>query len=203
MLKLLALALTLGLSGAALAVPPSAVQGNIRVVCQNSVATGSTMVKRKTCRLASAWNKSLSDLDDKEDFTNEPPFSVDRKLREGEVLQTGSANWDKMPDLRVDMGHVPYWQLVSIAEEVLRTKQCTLPEQSAKAFDLTIPYAARVEPNGKTRRVIVSGVGCTPIETLVGMTVLNLSERGDIRSTGETKARWFDGRLNLTLKGGR
>ncbi|TFI57665.1 hypothetical protein E2493_14175 [Sphingomonas parva] len=205
MMKWLLLAVPLGISGsAALAAPAAATTSNdFRVTCENSVATGSSMVKRKTCRLASAWSKSIMDLRDDEDFTGEQPFPLDRKLRDGEVLQVGSANWEKMPDLKVNMKYVPYTQLVAIAEEIFRTKQCTLPGQTAKAFDLTVPYAALVEPNGKTQRVLVSGVGCTPIETLVGMTVLSLSERGDIRSTGEAKARWFDGTLNLTLKGGR
>ena len=202
MLRIGALALAVGVSSAALAVAPSDTEGDIRVICQNAVRTGSTMVKGKTCRLAAAWNKSYGALRDDEDFSNEPPITIDRKLREGEVLQTGSANWDKMPDIKVRMTHVPYWQLVAITEEVLRTKQCSLDGQSAKSFDITVPYAALVEPNGKTSRVLVSGVGCPQIETLVGITVLSLSDRGEIKSTGEPKARWYDGRLNLTLKGG-
>ena len=174
-----------------------------KVICRNAVSTGSILVQGKTCRVASAWSKPAQDLEDEDDFGDVAALPLGRKLQPDEVVQVGSANWDKMPDLKLGTVRLPYWQLVSHVEEMLRKKQCTLAGQSAKSFDITVPYAVLLEPDGKTKRVLVSATNCAPLETLVAMTALAISERGGFKSSGDGQPRWRDGKLTLTLLAGR
>jgi hypothetical protein len=117
----------------------------------------------------------------------------------GQQVDVGSAKWDKLPALQTRAGHIPYETLVNGVEEILKTGQCQLPGQSARFFDITVPFAVLVEPNGKASRVLVADMQCRPLEELIGSLAQRRSERGDFIATGQ-KARWYASRVSLTLE---
>jgi hypothetical protein len=85
-------------------------------------------------------------------------------------------------------------------ERILESKQCTIPGQRPKSFDITVPFAVLVGPDGKASRVLVSDMGCAPLETLVGETAFTRSERGDFAPASSTKPRWYKSSLNIALQ---
>ena len=187
MLKLsgVAAVLAFGCAGAALAdVAPMSAGDHGRVVCRRVVATGSLMAKETLCRPETAWKRG-ADGNTKAEREYWEEILPQAKTA-GESIETGMAKWDKLPALKAKPGHLPYSQLVESVEKILRRKECQLPGQSPKAFDIEVPYAVLMAPDGKVQRVLVSQMNCPALESLVGFTVLARAERGDFQAGGDT-----------------
>ncbi len=195
----LALIATLALaqtgSATATAAAPSAAKS--KVVCRDVVPTGTIMRPSTICMTKAAWNKSARDRDADDDYSRES-MTLDFPS-DSDALQTGTAQWDKLPPLNAK-GRVPYLQLVLGVREAFRTNACALPGQTAKSFDITVRYAVQLDPNGTARRVVVEDSGCATVNALVGLTTMARSKRGDFAPTGAAKARWYADSINFTLQ---
>lgn len=112
-------------------------------------------------------------------------------------VDVGRADWDKMPALDVER-RLPTAAMVGQVEKILTDGGCALEGQTARRFDITVPYAVLVEPDGGAKRVVVGETGCAPLESYVGLVVLTMAEAGDFRSSGSAKARWYASELNFT-----
>jgi hypothetical protein len=156
------------------------------------------LVQGIVCRTQARWHQAFGEIGRDE---AEEMLAFSHFPRQGQTLQTGSGAWDRMPVLRERPGHLPYRYLVAMVESLLKNGQCTQAGQSERAFDIDVPFAARVEPDGTVSRLVVSEGICAPVAVLVGQTVFARSERGDFRASGEARARWYRGRMNFTLAG--
>ena len=115
-------------------------------------------------------------------------------------VDVGRANWTSLPPLKAVERVMPSPEMVDRVETMLESGTCSISGQSAKKFDITIPYAVLVEPDGKARRVVVAETGCAELETYVGVIVSAMARAGDFRPTQEAKARWFASELNFNLQ---
>jgi hypothetical protein len=118
----------------------------------------------------------------------------------GQTVEVGRANWSKLPKLEIGDRMFNYEPLVTEVERMLREKQCDLPGQSARRFDITVPYAVLIEPNGQISRVLVSEMDCKPLETLVGETAIVLAQSARPTPSGAQKARWYASEVNFNLQ---
>ena len=116
-----------------------------------------------------------------------------------QTVEVGRANWTKLPQLETGDRMLDYAPLAAEVERMLKEKQCALPGQSARRFDITIPYAVLVEPNGQISRVLVSDMQCKPLEALVGETAIALAQGAQPRP-GAQKARWYASEVNFNLQ---
>jgi hypothetical protein len=112
-------------------------------------------------------------------------------------VDVGRADWDRMPPLKIER-RLPTAAMVGQVEKILLDGGCKLEGQTAKQFDITVPYAVLVEPDGGARRVVVGETGCAPLESYVGLVVLTMADEGDFRSSGQATARWYASELNFT-----
>ena len=170
-----------------------------RVVCRRVIPTGSLTATAKICRSEDRWKRGLDDKPGIDPGDDEQLLSFDGLPASGQLLQVGSAKWDSLPRLDERPTYLPYTLLIDSVEEMLRKKECVLPDQSARSFDIEVPFAVLVEPDGSANRVLVGQVNCAPLESLVGMTALARARRGDFKPTGEAKPRWYGSRINFTL----
>ncbi|HEX8574246.1 MAG TPA: hypothetical protein VF759_16010 [Allosphingosinicella sp.] len=115
-------------------------------------------------------------------------------------VDVGRADWNGMPRLKRAARQLPTPAMVARVEQMLATRACTFPRQNARKFDITVPYAVLVEPEGRARRVVVADSGCPALETYVGQLILGMARDGDFKATGEAKARWYSSALNFNLK---
>ena len=113
-------------------------------------------------------------------------------------VDVGRADWSSMPALETVERQLPTPAMVGDVEKMLVSGQCALKGQTSRRFDITVPYAVLVEPDGSARHVVVAETGCAPLESYVGMVVLTLAEAGDFRPSGQSKARWYASELNFT-----
>lgn len=117
-----------------------------------------------------------------------------------QTVDVGRANWKALPPLNADHNVLPMETLVTAVEDILKTKQCKLTGQSHHRFDITVPYAVLLEPNGTTNRVIVGEMNCPPLETLVGRVALERAQLGHYQPTGLSRARWHADTINFNLQ---
>ena len=114
-------------------------------------------------------------------------------------IYVGRADWSAFPAPRLAPRPLPTGAMINRVERILRDRECVIRGQSARRFDITVPYLVLLEPNGTAARVVVEDLGCRPIEDLVGLIVVELGEHGDFRPTGEQEARWYASDLNFNL----
>ena len=115
-------------------------------------------------------------------------------------VEFGHAQWDRLPRVERSGRPLPYLQMVGVAEQVLKDRQCRLEGQSARKFDITIPYAVFLGADGKAERVLVAEMGCAPLQDLVGEVVYQLSDLGDFKTGSPNASRWYADKINLTLE---
>jgi hypothetical protein len=112
-----------------------------------------------------------------------------------QTVQTGRGEFSKFPQLKKKNIPLDYNRLIAWTEEALSRGKCQLKGQRPKKFDIDVPYAALVEPDGTVRRIIIGEIGCPELETMVGSTIVEMVKRGDIKPTGQDQAYWYGDRI--------
>ena len=118
----------------------------------------------------------------------------------GVQVDVGRINQKGLPPLQAVERSLPTATMVESVEKILESGQCNLPGQSAQRFDITVPYAVLVEPDGSAGRVVVQETGCAPLESYVGLVVMRLANQGDFAKSRAPKARWYTSELNFNLQ---
>ncbi len=115
-------------------------------------------------------------------------------------VDVGRADWKSLPQLKAAERRLPTPGMVEAVQTLLASGKCALPAQSPNKFDITVPFAALVQPDGASTRVIVAETGCPELEAFVGRIVLQMAHEGDFQRTGAAKARWYSSELNFNLR---
>lgn len=106
-------------------------------------------------------------------------------------VEVGRFDPASFPDLIRLERWLPHEEMTRRVEKILADRRCTLDGQSDRRFDITVPYAALMSADGKPQRIVVSEIGCAPIETLVGQIIIAQAERGDFQPRHESGDRWY------------
>jgi hypothetical protein len=117
-----------------------------------------------------------------------------------QTVEVGSANWENLPPIQSKPSRLNQAEMVAQIEAMLRKRECVIPNQSMYSFDLLVPYAVQLNPQGKVERVLVGQMDCKPLEQLVGVAVLAKSDMGEFLPTGENKPRWYGGTLGFAME---
>jgi hypothetical protein len=117
----------------------------------------------------------------------------------GIKVDVGRVNLSTLPQLQRSQRSLPTARMVSEVEDMLRAGDCNIPGQRSTRFDIDVPYAVLVEPDGSASRVVVGELGCPELESYVGLVILELARLGDFAGTGQKKAKWYGSKLNFNL----
>jgi hypothetical protein len=112
-----------------------------------------------------------------------------------QTVQTGRGDFARFPALKKKNRPLELSRLIAWTSDILATGQCRLRGQRPEKFDIDVPYAALVEPDGTVRRIIIAEIGCPALETMVGSTVVEMVKRGDVKPTGQDQAYWYGDRI--------
>jgi hypothetical protein len=118
----------------------------------------------------------------------------------GLTVDVGRVNLSALPQLARSERALPTSDMVGRVEKMLRSDSCRIPGQRSSRFDIDVPYAVLVQPDGSASRVVVGEVGCAELESYVGLIILELARLGDFAETGEKKAKWYGAKLNFNLQ---
>jgi hypothetical protein len=115
-------------------------------------------------------------------------------------VDVGRVDWAALPPLRAVERAWPTADMVAKVEKMLGERNCSIPGQSQSRFDINVPYAVQVNPDGSATRVVVGEMGCPALESYVGLVVLELARRGDFRASGANNTKWYASTLNFNLR---
>lgn len=118
----------------------------------------------------------------------------------GIQVDVGKIDLAALPPVQPRHRELPTARMVEQVERILAKGKCKLPGQSQGRFDIDVPYAVLLQPDGSTNRVVVSEMGCPEIESLTGLIVLELARQREFGATGQAKAKWFGSTLNFNLQ---
>jgi len=107
-------------------------------------------------------------------------------------------NWSAIPPAKTRHSYAEYVdsnRLTLWMEQALRDGTCKVPGMSPKKFDVDVPYAVLVEPDGSVSQIMIPEMGCPALNTIVGSTVVELGKRGMFKPTGLAQAAWFRDRI--------
>ncbi|MBV8686111.1 MAG: hypothetical protein JOZ90_02870 [Alphaproteobacteria bacterium] len=113
-------------------------------------------------------------------------------------VDVGRADWKALPRLTSLSRDMPTNAMVGRVEAMLRKGACHFRGQTSQKFDITVPYAVLVNPDGTANRVIVGETGCPALESYVGLLVLGMARNGEFRRNGEASARWKASEISFT-----
>jgi hypothetical protein len=95
--------------------------------------------------------------------------------------------------------YMPHGEMVARVERMIADGRCTLTGVTARRFNIVVPYALLLEPDGTPNSVVVRESGCAALETLVGQIILAQLERGDYVPSHEEGERWYVSEVAFAL----
>lgn len=120
----------------------------------------------------------------------------------GVQVDVGRFDPASFPQAEMRERRMPHHAMLSSVEDILRERRCRLEGQSHRRFDIRVPYVVRLDPDGTPTRFVVSDIGCQPLESFVGVVILELARAGDFQPTGASQAGWYASELRFTVGSG-
>lgn len=115
-------------------------------------------------------------------------------------VDVGRFDAERFPAAPMRERQLPYDELLPPIEDILRTGRCAIEGQSYRRFDIRIPYAVLLAPDGTAQRFIVRDIGCAPLETFAGHIMIDLARAGDFGPTGSAAPAWYVSELRFTVE---
>jgi len=106
-------------------------------------------------------------------------------------VEVGRFDPAHFPNAKTVERRIPHAELVRRVDNIIATKQCTIAGASKAQYDIVVPYAVLMEPDGSASKVVVKELGCAPIETLVGQVANELIRAGDFKTSNSEGERWY------------
>ena len=122
------------------------------------------------------------------------PASVTTDVR----IDVGNADWNGYRRLPEPRG-LPIPVMVGHVETILRERQCALGGQSARHFEIKVPWIVQIQPDGRVSRIVVADMDCQPLEAYVANLIVVLAQQGEIRAERDTEARWYRSDFDFNL----
>ena len=115
-------------------------------------------------------------------------------------IDVGKIDLAELPAVEAKGGNLPTAAMVKEVEQILADGKCKLSGQTRNRFDIEVPYAVLLQPDGSANRVVVSDIGCPDIESLTGVVVLELARQREFGTSGQATAKWFGSTLNYNMQ---
>ena len=98
---------------------------------------------------------------------------------------------EDFPEAVVLERYMPHGDMVARVERMIADGSCTLAGATERRFNIVVPFALSLEPDGTPNSVVVRESGCVALETLVGQIVLAQLERGDFVPSHVEGDQWY------------
>jgi len=115
----------------------------------------------------------------------------------GQAVETGTAPWDTLPRARVSDA-LEYPVMYGWAQQLLATDACRKAGYRPDRFTIDTRYAVLVAPDGEVRRIVIEeNKACPGVDLVVGLALQSLSRAHKFHRTGESRPRWYAGRISF------
>ena len=115
-----------------------------------------------------------------------------------QTVEVAHGDWNNLVQARMKHSYAQYVdqnRAVLWTEQVLRSGECKVKGMRPDKFDIDVPYAVLVAPDGKVERVLIPDMGCAGLNTVVGSTIMDVVKAGAFKPTGEKQPIWVGDRL--------
>ena len=113
------------------------------------------------------------------------------------TVDVAKGDFKRLPAVKIQRD-LPTPAMVETVQRIIGSGTCKLPGQNSRKFDVVVPFAVEVTPDGTTRHVMVADKGCPPLESFVGEIVLKLAAMGDFASYHTPRTQWVASEINFT-----
>lgn len=103
----------------------------------------------------------------------------------------GNFNTTTLPPLTKVERSIPHGDMTKQVEDMLASGQCKLPGQNKGRFDVSVPYAIRLDGTGAATKIVVHDVGCQQLSLLAAKVVAAQAGRGDFKVAPGAVEQWF------------
>jgi hypothetical protein len=114
------------------------------------------------------------------------------------TVEIATGDWSGLPELRHRGFENISPRAVARIHEIVATGECSLPGQSKRKLDLTVPFAVQFQPNGTIGRIVIPRMNCAPVESIMGRVLLDLVGSGEYRATGENPEGWYKSEISFS-----
>ena len=111
------------------------------------------------------------------------------------TVETGVTEWSKLPKVKKRDRALELSPMIDWTQKALASGECKIKGMNERKFDVDVPYAVLVEPNGTVKRIVIAETGCSSLNTLIGSTIFDWVQKGDFKPTGEDEPLWFGDRI--------
>jgi hypothetical protein len=112
-------------------------------------------------------------------------------------VDVGEVDLSTLPALEQSGPELPTRAMVARVERILASGHCKIRGNTSRRFDIDVPFALLIEPDGKANQVVVTDLGCPELESFAGIIALELANRGHLSGTNAAKAQWYGSTLNF------
>ena len=109
----------------------------------------------------------------------------------GVPVAIGNFKTATLPPLTKVERSLPHGDMTKQVQDLLTSGQCHIPGQPKDRFDLSVPYAIRLDGTGAATKVVVHDVGCQQLSMLAAKVVVAQAARGDFKVTPGAVEQWF------------
>jgi hypothetical protein len=114
------------------------------------------------------------------------------------TIEVGKFDPAEFPDAILVERRMPHAELTTRVERLLRNRECSFDGQNKAVFDITVPYAVKLDPAGNATRVVVADIGCPQLERLVGEVAISQVDEGVLRRNRQNYERWYVSAINFS-----
>ena len=109
----------------------------------------------------------------------------------GVPVAIGNFKTASLPPLTKVERSLPHGDMTKQVQDLLVSGQCKIPGQPKDRFDLSVPYAIRLDSTGAATKVVVHDVGCQQLSMLAAKVVVAQAARGDFKVAPGSAEQWF------------
>lgn len=120
-----------------------------------------------------------------------PPVSV----------ETANGDWSKLPLLDQRSSDHLSGGVMARLHDIVKRHQCQIGDYVGTRLDFGVSFAAKFDPDGTLRQIVIPKLNCPQAEGLVGGALLEMIHQGDYRPTGKNSEGWYRGNFSFAFEG--
>lgn len=119
------------------------------------------------------------------------------------TVQVATGDWSKLPPLELISYQHLSSAIMSEVYEIGHQHRCRLPGQKGGHLDLSISFAAQLDPQGKLVRLLLPNLNCPEAEAWLGGTLVKSIQNGDYRPDAKAPnpEGWYRGDFSFYYEG--
>jgi hypothetical protein len=116
------------------------------------------------------------------------------------TVETAGGDWSKLPLLnQVSSDHLSGGRMARL-HDIVKRHQCQIGDYVGTRLDFGVSFAAKFDPDGTLRQIVIPKLNCPEAEGIVGGALLEMIQARDYRPTGANPDGWYRGNFSFAFE---